>query len=210
MGTPGWSKPVIGLLGGVGAGKTAVAEELEKLGCRRIDGDAIGHALLRDAAVRGRLRAEFGPEIFDAGGEVDRSVLAGIVFDDADRLADLNRILHPLIRERIVEQIHLADAEADTSGVVLDAAVLLEAGWDELCSGLVFVQADADERAQRVRAGRGWDEATWRGREKMQISLDTKRARGDYMIDNRFSAAYLPQRVRSFFELIRRTADPTQ
>ena len=208
MNTPRSRKPVIGIIGGVGAGKTAVAEEFEKLGCRRIDGDAIGHVLLLDPSVRDRLRAEFGAEIFSAAGTVDRSALARIVFDDADRLADLNRILHPLIRERIVEQIRLADA--DTPAIVLDAAVLLEAGWDELCTCVVFVRADPDQRGRRVRTSRGWDEVAWRGREKMQISLDKKMARSDHTIDNRCSDAYLPKRVRSVFELIRRTAGPIQ
>jgi dephospho-CoA kinase len=208
MNTPRGHKPVIGIIGGVGAGKTVVAEEFEKLGCRRIDGDAIGHALLLGPAVRDRLGAEFGPEVFDKAGAVDRSALARIVFDDADRLADLNRILHPLIRERIVEQIRLADA--DTPAIVLDAAVLLEAGWDELCTCVVFVCADATQRGQRVRTSRGWDDAAWRGREKMQISLDKKRAGSDHVIDNRSSAACLPKQVRVIFELIGRSADPTQ
>ncbi len=87
--------PIIGLLGGVGAGKSTAAAELAALGCRVIDGDSIGRELLQSPVVRKLLRKQWGEGIFDSYGAVSRPVVAEKVFSDPKSLAALNRILHP-------------------------------------------------------------------------------------------------------------------
>jgi dephospho-CoA kinase len=192
-------KPVIGLVGGIGAGKSTVAAELGKLGCAVIDGDAIGHQLLAEPAVRRQLRERWGESIFRPEGAVDRQRLGEIVFADRRELEALQAILHPRIRRRIAEAIDRAQADPAPPAVVIDAAILLEAGWDDLCTHLVFVEADEPIRARRVAQGRRWDDATRQGREKMQISLDKKRRRCHYAIINSSSVSRLNDQIRKLF-----------
>jgi dephospho-CoA kinase len=196
---PASRKPVIGLVGGIGAGKSAAAAQLAALGCARVDADAIGHDLLADADVARRIRERWGAAAFTPDGRVDRKALGSAVFADAAELAALNRILHPRIRREMSRQIAAALGDPDVPGVVVDAAVMLEAGWDDLCTHLVFVSAPAAARYERVARGRGWSRAEWKRREKSQISLDTKAARCDYTIDNHSSVSRLRQQIRRLF-----------
>jgi dephospho-CoA kinase len=200
-------KPVLGLVGGIGAGKSTVAAELGRLGCAVIDGDAIGHQLLAEPAVRRRLRERWGEGIFRPDGTVDRQRLGQIVFADRRELEAINAILHPRIRRRIAEAIDRAQADPATPAVVVDAAVLLEAGWQDLCTALVFVEADERTRARRLAEGRGWDAAARAMREKLQISLDKKRRKCHYSIVNRSSVSHLSEQIRSLFRDIIRSAE---
>jgi dephospho-CoA kinase len=202
-------KPVIGIVGGIGAGKSTVAAELARLGCARIDADAIGHELLADPDVRRQIRRRWGEGVFGPEGAVDRRALGQIVFADAAELRALGAILHPRIRHRMEEQIARAQADRRVRGVVVDAAVLFEAGWDDLCTHRIFVRAPQAERARRARRQRGWDASAWRRREKMQISLDKKAAKSDYTVDNSSSLSHLHEQVRSLFHLIH-AADRTR
>ncbi len=201
------NKPVIGIVGGIGAGKSTVAQVLGELGCAVIDADAIGHELLDDPDVRRKLRDRWGGDIFHDDGAVNRSALGRIVFADSRELSFLDAILHPRIRRRMERVIADAVAEPDVPAVVLDAAVLFEAGWDDLCTDTVFIDSDEGDRAARVGADRGWDAETWRRRENSQISLDLKRAKCDHLLHNRSGESHLNHRVRELFHRIVRDAD---
>ena len=201
-GRTGGGKPVIGIVGGIGAGKSAAAAELVAMGCRLIDADRIGHEVLDHEEVRRQVRERWGDGVFDPDGQVNRKVLASQVFADPDELKALNEILHPSMRRRMAEQIAVAASDPAAAGVVLDAAVLFEAGWDDLCSHVVFVSAPDEQRYARVSAGRGWTRAEWEKREKSQISLDKKAAKCDSTIDNRTSVSRLREQVRKLFHRI--------
>ena len=204
---PKSGKPVIGLVGGVAAGKSTVAAALRELCCVVIDADAIGHELLGEEAIRGELRGVFGDDIFSADGCVDRKALGDIVFADPGALARLNGILHPPVRAEVLRRLNRAQSHRDTPAIVLDAALLLEAGWDDLCSQLIFVEAPSTIRCSRAMKERGWDEATWKAREKSQISLDKKAARCDHIVDSSSSASYLHEQIRELFHRIVPAAD---
>ncbi|MCL2701043.1 MAG: dephospho-CoA kinase [Phycisphaerae bacterium] len=195
-------KPVIGLVGGIGAGKSTVAAEFSRLGCFAIDADAVGHAVLREPAVRDAVAAAFGADVLDAAGEVDRKALAGVVFGDEAALATLNALTHPRIAERISRLVEQARRDEAVAAVVLDAAVLLEAGWDPVCTDCVFVSAPNPVRLARVRSNRGWDEASWARREKTQISLDKKASRCEYTVDNSSDIPHVRQQVQQVFHRI--------
>jgi dephospho-CoA kinase len=200
-------KPVIGIVGGVGAGKSTVAAELVRLGCELIDADAIGHELLRGPTVRREVRKRWGAGVFSADGQVSRRALAAAVFGRRRELAALNRIMHHRIRRRMERRIAQLRRDPSVPGVVLDAAVLLEAGWDDLCTHVLFVRAPAGLRARRVSAARGWDRRTWRAREKSQISLDTK-VKGCYgVVDNSSSVSHLRRQVRRVLHRIVHAVD---
>ena len=198
-------KPIIGIVGGVGSGKSTVADEFSVLGCAVLNADQIGHELLGDEGVRQQLQKRWGNEIIAPDGSVDRRLLGKIVFASETELAALNAILRPLIRSRLVEGI--AAAGQDTPAIAIDAAVLFEAGWDELCTTVVFVDVPENIRLERVASSRGWTRDKWRQREKSQNSLDNKRTKCDYIVDNSSDLLCLHKQVRSFFSKIVTDAD---
>lgn len=201
------SKPVIGILGGVGAGKSTVAAEFGKLGCAVIDGDRIGQELLDQDEVKSLLRQAFGATIFGPDGWVDRQGLARRVFKHSSELDVLNSIMQSRIRKQMERLIDQAQKDPQIPAIVMDAAIMLEAGWDDLCTELVFVSSPADARERRV-SQRGWDRQTWEDREKTQISLDRKRQRCYFTLDNSSSVSYLVEQIRELFNqiVIRRIA----
>jgi dephospho-CoA kinase len=201
------SKPVIGIVGGIGAGKSAAAAEFAALGCQVIDADAVGHALLKEPAVKAELKKRWGEGVFGADGNVDRSALARIVFDDKVELEALNSIIHPRMRERMERLIAAAMSDASVKGVILDAAVLFEAGWDDLCTHVVFVSAPREVRLRRLPAKAGQDAGRLAAREKFQISLDKKARKCDYDIDNSSSVPRLRKQVGELFLRICHPAD---
>ena len=180
--------PVIGVVGGIGSGKSAVTRWVaEQSNVAVIDADQLGHQALRFEAVKSALRERFGDEIFDERGEVQRGALARRVFGDGDQQRqarhDLERIVHPAIEQQIVDSI--AQAEHDRrEAVLLDAAVLLEAGWQNRCDAVVFVEAPDDVRQRRVASRRGWSPAELQKRESSQLGLAEKKQRSSFVVSN--------------------------
>ncbi len=197
--------PVIGLIGGIGAGKSTVAAELAALGCVVIDGDEIGHELLTEDSVKDSIRQRWGDDVFDADDEVSRPALGAMVFADADELAALNTILHPRIRQELKRRIGEARAQRNLEAIVLDAAVLIEADWQDLCSTVVFVDAPRSARLARVQAQRNWDDVGLSARENLQIGLDKKRAMADHVLSNLASDPSFAQDVRELLSRITHT-----
>lgn len=185
---------VLGVAGGVGAGKSTVAAEFGRLGWRVFDADREAHECLERDAVRNRIRAEFGDGVFD-GPRVDRRALARVVFQDAALLDALNRIVHPCVRERL-ERAICEVAGADTPGIVIDAPLLIEAGLAPRCDRIVFVDAPRRVRLERVRT-RGWDATELERREKNQKPIDDKAALADYRVLNDGSAEALRAQVEA-------------
>ena len=169
------------MIGGIGSGKSSVARELAaRRNLAVIDADAIGHEVLKQPSVKQKIKNQFGEEVFDAEGEIQRSRLAGRVFgSDAESLKardDLNQIVHPAIGEKIHEEIENAKERAcrepgSLEGVLLDAAILLETGWAEMCDAVVFVEASDEVREERIQE-KGWNVADWKNREQSQLNLD--------------------------------------
>jgi dephospho-CoA kinase len=178
--------PVLGLVGGIGAGKSTVAAELARRGWHVLDADKIGHALLDQKPAREAVVAHFGPSILvtENGERIDRKALAQVVFADHEARRALERVLHPRMRATFEKAIERVIRRHGARGVVLDAAILFEAGWDELCDLVAFVDAPQALRVERLRRSRGWTGETLAAREKAQLPLKTKRARSDVVVDN--------------------------
>ena len=188
---------VVGLLGGVASGKSLVASQLQELGAGLLDADQAGHAALRLPEVLEAIRTRWGEKVFDATGEVDRKAVASIVFartaSAADELRFLEGVTHPAIGQILLRQ--LADLSADGKWVVvLDAPVMLKAGWDRMCDHILFVDAPRDVRLARAKS-RGWSETDFDDREAAQESLSAKRQRADTEIDNSQSASTTREQV---------------
>lgn len=184
--------PVLGLIGGVGSGKSRFAELLAKRGALVIDADRVGHALLDQKPAREAVVKRFGSEVLiepAADSEpprVDRAALARIVFSEPNSpaLRALEAILHPRMRKTFEKAIARAQRSQRHPLVVLDAAILLEARWDDLCDLVAFMDTPESERLARVASERAWTAETLRARERAQLPLDQKRKRADAVVEN--------------------------
>jgi dephospho-CoA kinase len=177
----------IGLVGGIASGKSLVAKMLVDLGAGVLDADRTGHAVLADdAEVRAALRDRWGDSVFAADGGIDRAAVARRVFADGSQadgeLRFLQRLLHPRIGRRL-EEIARQFAKEGKPAVVLDAPLLLEAGWKPFCDLILMVDAPRDIRLARAKQ-RGWSEADFDQREAAQVSVDEKRRLADVVIEN--------------------------
>jgi dephospho-CoA kinase len=198
--------PVIGLIGGMGSGKSRVAQELARRGGRIIAGDPLGHEALRDPEVIERLVARWGHGILDATGNVDRARVSSIVFGDSGERQALEGIVHPYIERRFQEQLDLATRDLSCPFVILDAAILLEAGWRRFCTVMVFVDAPRAQRLARLARFRGWSEEELTKRERAQLNLDEKKARADFVLDNSGAESELPGQVDRLLSQLRMEA----
>lgn len=175
----------VGLTGGIGSGKSAVAARLAGYdGVRVLLADDLAKRLMaEDPDVRRQLVERFGAETFGLDGALDRAGLARRVFGDEAELAALNAIVHPAVRRALEE----AKAEARADGVrvlVYEAALLFETGGDHVVDEVVVVDAPVDVRVARAAARDGVSEAAVRARMRHQIDPDVARTRADRVVDN--------------------------
>ncbi|MEM1027307.1 MAG: dephospho-CoA kinase [Planctomycetota bacterium] len=177
-------KPVIGLLGAPGSGKSYVAKLLKKEGAAVIDADAIAREVLDSAEVRSTLADWWGADALQADGRVNRSAVGAKVFDDPIELARLESLIHPRVNARRGELRELYRADDDVVAIVEDCPLLLERELDGDCDVLVYVDVPLEVRQARVAETRGWSPEELARREKNQVPLDIKRVRADYIFDN--------------------------
>jgi dephospho-CoA kinase len=149
----------IGITGPIGCGKSAVAGMLAERGAVVIDADHVVREVYEDAAVRNAVVDRFGPDVRAPDGSVDRRALARIVFEDAGALRDLEAIVHPAVRPRILAGMDAADA-ARAPAVVVEAIKLVESGLARLCDEVWLVTCDPPIQRGRLRdRGLGLDDA---------------------------------------------------
>lgn len=186
---------VLGLTGGIGAGKSTVARLLRERGAVVVDSDERAAEILRRPEVRDELVAWWGRDVLAADGTVDRKAVAARVFRrDADR-ARLEALVHPLIRADRDRAV--ADARArGVALVVFEAPLLFEAGLDRECDAVMWVDAPRALRLARV-AGRGWDEAELTRREAAQWPEDRKRSAAGAVVVNDAGESELRARVEA-------------
>lgn len=186
----------VGLTGGIGSGKSAVAGRLAKLGAVVLDGDTAARAIVEPGTPGlARIAETFGPGVLRADGSLDRAGLAGIVFSDDAAREKLNDITHPLIHEhmRAAEEAAVAAAGPDT--IVVHDVPLLAEGQRSAAFELVIVVDVAPEVQVSRLAGRGLPEDQARARMAAQASRDERLAIADIVIDNSGSVADLDRRV---------------
>ena len=178
--------PVVGLTGGIAAGKSTVSERLAALGAHVIDADRVGHRVLRrDGESYPGVVAAFGRAILDEAGEIVRGRLGRLVFGDRARLAALNRLTHPPMAARMRREIEEVRARpAPPPFIVLDAAVLFEAGWDALCDEVWTVSAAPDRALERLVARNRLHPDAARARIEAQLGNAEREARADRVLRN--------------------------
>jgi dephospho-CoA kinase len=182
---------VVGLTGGIGAGKTTFAALLAEHGAQVIDADQLGRDALRPGTDAWHsVVSQFGQDVLAAETmEIDRKVLAEIVFTDPNRLAALNAIVHPVILDRVGEE--LDRLRTTDAVVVLDAALIVDTGLRDVCDVLIVVRAGEDERKKRLTGSRDMTSADIAARMRSQSPPGDLAATADIVVDNEGSLADL-------------------
>ena len=191
-------KPIIGIMGGIGSGKSSVAAEFVKLGCKAIDADIIAHELLGGKTIKEKIVVSFGRDVLDSKGNIDRKRLGEIVFSDVDKLSLLNGIIHPLVMKRVEELIEQYNRQNQIKAIVLDMPLLVEIGWAGRCDKLIFVDCEQKIRAERAKK-KDFGKNQIKIRENFQISLDNKVSLADNMIENNSDFSALVRQIADIF-----------
>jgi dephospho-CoA kinase len=195
-------KPVIGIVGGIGSGKSHIARMFGELGCLVIDSDAqVAHAY-RMPEVLNTLKDWWGQGVLDGHGGVNRSAIARKIFSDDRERQRLEGLIHPIVSELRVQAMQAVANNPDIVAYVWDTPLLVETGLDRECDAVVFVETPESERLARVTSSRGWTEADWRRREKIQMGLDKKRQIANDMVQNTAGAADVRNQVREVLSRI--------
>ena len=191
---------VIGLTGGIGTGKSEAARILQDLGAVVINADQVGHsAYTPHSEIWSEVVQAFGREILDTNDEIDRRKLGAIVFSDSAQLERLNRIMHPRMARMVQEQID-GLRENGAPVVVVEAAVLFEAGWDSLVDEVWSTAAPEETVVARLVARNGLPEDEARKRINAQMSAAERAARSQAVVDNSEDITHLQEAVQALWE----------
>lgn len=164
----------IGLTGGIASGKSAVAAMLREMGFQVLDADAVAHRLMEPGqGAHDEILRQFGSDVTDAEGRIDRARLASMVFSDAAKLAALNAILHPRVEKIMMDQFDEWERNGVRDAAFVEAALLVEAGFTKRLDGLVVAWCEPEQQLQRLRA-RGMSEADAQRRIAAQLPVEAK------------------------------------
>ena len=191
---------VIGLTGGIGTGKSEVARLLESLGAAPINADQIGHEAYTPHSETWNLVVDaFGEGILQESGEIDRRALGGIVFSDPEEMAKLNAIMHPQMASMVTDRIDSLRGDG-AEVVVVEAAVLFEAGWETLVDEVWSTDSPVETVVQRLQAARGFSPEEARKRIDSQMDREERLGRSDVVVDNSGDVARLERTVRELWQ----------
>jgi len=193
---------VIGLTGGIGSGKSTVSQLLHELGAVVLDADKVGHeAYQPNTETWLEVVSAFGRQILTSSGEIDRRVLSQIVFSDPESLARLNQIVHPRMYEMMKNQIDEFRRQR-VKVVVLEAAILLEAGWTPLVDEVWVTVAPEQEVVKRTVERNGSSEEQVIARIRSQLSSEERAGRADVIINNDGSIDELKVKIKELWDRI--------
>jgi len=195
-------KPIIGLAGGIGSGKTLIADLFGELGCLVIHSDQQVKLAYENPHVKKILKEWWGDSVFTPSGDLARKAIAARIFADENERRRLEQLLHPLVaRERHLLMENAAH-DQNVPAYVWDTPLLFEAGLHKQCDTVVFIQSPLALRSARVAASRGWDAAELARRENLQWPLDRKREISEYVVDNTADAVYARGQVKEVLSRI--------
>lgn len=198
---------LVGLTGGLATGKSFVGQELQKLGCHLIQADELGHqVLLPGGDAYEAVVAEFGKEILNEAGEIDRRKLGALVFGDPERLARLNAIVHPAVRRKEREIAAAIAAREPDAIVVVEAAILVETGSCGRFDKLIVVVCGREQQIERAMKRSGLSRAEVESRLSRQLTDEEKVKFADFVIDTSHSKSYTAEQTRSVYEALRRVS----
>jgi dephospho-CoA kinase len=198
----GRHKPIIGIAGGIGSGKSFVAGLFGELGCLVISSDDQIRDAYRDPQVLTTLQQWWGEDVLTAAGEVNKRVVAQRIFANPADRERLERLLHPMVNEARERVMASATDDPAVVAFVWDTPLLFETGLNAKCDAVVFVEAPQAVRLARVQGSRGWDAGELARRENSQMPLDTKRKLSQYVVENTADADVVRGQVRAVLSRI--------
>ncbi|HIZ66516.1 MAG TPA: dephospho-CoA kinase [Candidatus Blautia pullicola] len=198
---------IIGVTGGVGSGKSAVLNYIEEhFDSRIVKADEVGHMLM----MPGRECYEpvielFGEWVVKEDGSLNRSMIGDIVFDSPAMLKKLDDIIHPAVKKYILREIEKSKKE-DTKFFFIEAAILLEEKYDEICDEVWYIYCEKEVRMERLRRDRGYSDEQIRQRMENQLSEEEFEARCDFQLYNDEDVAHtylqIERRMRTYYESV--------
>ena len=191
---------VIGLTGSIGTGKSEAARQLEALGASIISADQVGHeAYTPNTEAWEQVVAAFGDDILQDDGEIDRRKLGAVVFSDPGQLEKLNQIMHPRMARMVADKIEeLRDQGVEV--VVVEAALLFEAGWDSLVEEVWVTDSTEQVVIERLKQRNGMSEEEARKRISSQMDRSERLERSDYVIENSGDMATLGSTIKELWD----------
>ncbi|MCF6227394.1 MAG: dephospho-CoA kinase [Planctomycetes bacterium] len=193
-------KQIIALTGGVASGKSAVAQAFARRGAEIIDADHEGHEVLLEPETRDQLVEAFGREILDGQNQINRVALGAVVFGKKHLITKLNAITHPRISIRTAAKLEAALQDDSVPAVILDVSLLLESGaYNDIFTVLLFIDSNESSRENRAQGSRGWPKGEVARRQAHQMSLETKRAQADVIVDNSGTMEELDRQVAAIW-----------
>lgn len=192
---------IVGLVGRAGSGKSTVARALAATGAVVVDADELGHDITdHDPDVRAALLAEYGPAVFLEDGTLHRRLVATKVFSNPTALERLNSLVHPRILKRVRLEIAKRAAEGHRGVVLVDAALMLDWGFERECDAVIAVVAPEEQQVARLVAGRGWTAAEAQRRLAAQKPNAYFESVADVTLDNRGTEAELASSAAAALE----------
>jgi dephospho-CoA kinase len=189
-------KPIIGLAGGIGSGKSFIAGLFAELGCGVIDSDAQVREVYQDPDVLATIRSWWGDSVVGPDGHADRRAIAARVFNDPSERLRLESLIHPRVDALRQARMKYLAIDPKIVAFVWDTPLLFEAGLNGRCDAVIFIESPFDQRLRRVAGSRGWDEKELQRREKLQWPLDRKREISDDVLQNTADAGDARRQVR--------------
>jgi dephospho-CoA kinase len=179
---------IIGLTGGIASGKSTVSRALQDLGAIVIDADEVAHTIIEPGKPAWEDIVEhFGSEVLNPDQTIDREKLGAIVFNDPERLQELNQITHPRVGEQFKQMIKNIKSQQADAVLFIEVPLLYETHMDRICDEVWVVWVDEETQIQRLMKRDGLSREDALKRIDAQMSLDEKARRADFVIDNRFS-----------------------
>ena len=190
---------VIGLIGGIGSGKSSVSEILKSLGVDVIDADKVGHeAYTPDSEGWRKVISVFGQDIVGPDKQIDRKKLGSIVFSDPNEMDKLNKLMHPIIHDLVKEKIkNFSDQGVNV--VLLEAAILIEANWQDLTDEIWLAKANQEVVIERVQLRNNFTREEIIKRIQSQMSNDEREKHADVVIDNDGTIEQLQEKVKTLW-----------
>jgi len=191
---------VIGLTGSIGTGKSEAARQLEMLGASIISADQVGHeAYTPNTEAWEQVVAAFGDDILQDDKEIDRRKLGAIVFSDSSQLDKLNAIMHPRMARMVSDKIEVLRGQG-VKVVVVEAALLFEAGWDTLVEEVWVTDSSEDIVVGRLEERNGLSEEEAKKRINSQMDRAERIERSDFVIDNSSDMAGLESAIKELWD----------
>lgn len=195
---------VVGVIGGIASGKSTVARLLSSMEAGYINADQIGHEVVEIEEIKQQLVNRWSKIInvplLKSCGSLNRTIVSNIVFNNREELEFLEKLCHPFIRDRIEEKMQYFHPDYNKA-VILDAPLLLEAGWHDLCDIILFIDSPIEMRLERAsnRNECPLDRIEFRKRESFQLKMGVKKDFSTHIIKNNMTEKELSARVVEFW-----------